>query len=372
VEPLAAHEKIFIDGEIAEDENHGELGCEECHGGDPGEPDWRKAHIGVVKDPSYPDPSNACGVCHEAVAENYNTSLHVTLLPMKHAIDIRADSEPSVYQKVDAAREGHCNSCHSSCGQCHISRPESVGGGLLEGHLFQKRPPMQQVCTACHGSRIGKEYLGKNKGLKPDVHKEKYFKCNKCHTAEEMHGSSKAVANRYEVENGPKCLDCHTTIYDATSENVKNHWIHKDQVSCQVCHSQAYKTCYGCHFGKDKQGFKFYKTTKSDMQFKIGLNPLKSTKRPETFVTVRHIPVDMDSFKFYVDNGLKNFDRLPTWKFATPHNIRRQTPQNKTCNACHGNTTLFLQNTDVEKKYLNANKPVIVPMDRIPKKRRNE
>jgi thiosulfate/3-mercaptopyruvate sulfurtransferase len=96
---------------------------------------------------------------------------------------------------------------------------------------------------------------------------------------------------------------------------------------------------------------------------------LKSPKRPETFVTVRHVPVDQSSFKFYVENGLKNFDRLPTWKMATPHNIRRQTVQNKTCNACHGNSKLFLLAEDVEKKEFNANKIVIVPKDRIPQKR---
>jgi len=369
---LAPHEKIFVDSEIADDENHGELGCEECHGGDPDEADWQKAHIGVVKDPSYPDPSNACGACHEDIAEHYKTSLHVSLSPEKKMIDKRADSNPFVHAKVDAARETHCNSCHSSCGQCHISRPESVEGGLMEGHLFQKRPPMQQVCTACHGSRIGKEYLGKNKGYKPDIHKEKYFKCSKCHTADEMHGDGKDYANRYEVENGPKCLDCHEKVYEAASENTKNHWIHKDQVSCNVCHSQSYKNCYSCHFGKDEKGLKYYKTQKSQMQFKIGLNPLKSQKRPETFVTVRHVPVAQTSFKFYVENGLKNFDRLPIWKMTTPHNIRRKTPQNQTCNACHGNTKLFLISSDVDEKELKANQTVIVPMDRIPEKRRTD
>ena len=372
MEPLAPHEKIFVDSEIAEDENHGEIGCDECHGGDPNEPDWRKAHKGVTKDPSYPDPSETCGACHEEIAENYKTSLHVSLSPIKKMTDMRANSDKSVYGKVDAAREFHCNACHSSCGQCHISRPDSVEGGLLDGHLFQKRPPMQQVCTACHGSRIGKEYFGENKGFKPDIHKEKYFKCSKCHKADEMHGDGKDYANRYEVENGPKCLDCHGAIYDVKSENVKSHWVHKDQVSCNVCHSQAYKNCYGCHFGKDKNGFKFYKNKTANMQFKIGLNPLKSEKRPESFVTVRHIPVDQDSFKFYVKSGLKNFDRLPTWKLATPHNIRRQTPQNKTCNACHGNKDLFLLNEDVERKYLKANKNVIVPKEIIPKKRRDD
>ncbi len=77
--PLAPHEKLFVDSEFAEDENHGEIGCEECHGGDPNEPDWKKAHEGLVKDPSYPDPSEVCGSCHEEIAENYQTNLHISL-----------------------------------------------------------------------------------------------------------------------------------------------------------------------------------------------------------------------------------------------------------------------------------------------------
>jgi hypothetical protein len=372
VEPLAPHEKVFVDSEIAEDENHGELSCEECHGGNPNEPDWRIAHKGVVKDPSYPDPSDACGVCHDSIAEHYQKSLHVSLAPFKIIIDKRANTAEEVHTKVNEGRELHCRSCHSSCGQCHISRPESVEGGLLEAHLFQRRPPMQLVCTACHGSRIEKEYFGKNKGIEPDIHKEKYFKCNKCHKAGEMHGDGKDYANRYEVENGPKCLHCHESIYEPKSHNAKGHWIHKDLVSCHVCHSQPYKNCYSCHVGRDEHGHTFYKTEGSQINFKVGLNPMRSKNRPEKFVTLRHVPVDHDSFKFYAKDGLTNFDTLPTWKLATPHNIRRQTPQNKTCNDCHNNKELFLIEKDVEKKYLEANKNVIVPSDLLPKRRRDD
>jgi thiosulfate/3-mercaptopyruvate sulfurtransferase len=368
VEPLAPHEKIWVDPEFAEDENHGELACHECHGGNPSDPNWKTAHKGVVKDPSYPDPSDACGSCHEDIAEHYASSLHVSLAPMRKAISVRANPDKAVHGKVDAAWDSHCSSCHSSCGQCHISRPESVEGGFLEGHLFLKRPPLHTVCTACHGSRIGKEYLGKNEGVPPDIHKQKYFKCEKCHTADEMHGDGKDYANRYEVENRPKCLDCHQKIYDARAENAKQHQLHKDRVSCQVCHSNPYKNCSGCHVGKDKAGLTFFKTNPSTTEFKIGLNALQSEKRPEKFVTVRHIPVDQGTFDFYVKNGLSNFDTVPTWKLATPHNIRRQTPQNKSCNACHGNEHLFLLRCDVKPQYLKANEGVIVPRDSVPKK----
>lgn len=368
MEPLAPHEKVFVDSEIAEDENHGELGCHECHGGNPDDPDWKTAHDGVVKDPSFPDPSNACGDCHEDITENYRTSLHISLTPFKRTIDLRANPDKAIYQKVNTARETHCGACHSSCGQCHISRPESVEGGLLEGHLFQKRPPMHTVCTACHGSRIEKEYLGKNKGIPPDVHKQKYFKCTKCHHADEMHGDGNDYNNRYEVENGPKCVDCHQEIYDEKSANSEQHKTHRDRVSCNVCHSMPYKNCYACHVGKDEKGLTFFKNQASVIDFKIGLNPLQSKKRPERFVTVRHIPVDPQTFGFYTEKGLTDFDNLPTWKMATPHNIQRKTPQNRSCNACHEKNDLFLLEQDVRPKYLAANSNVIVPQEMIPKK----
>jgi hypothetical protein len=227
---------------------------------------------------------------------------------------------------------------------------------------------MHTVCTACHGSRIEKEYMGKNEGIPPDVHKTKYFKCSKCHTADEMHGDGKAYANRYAVENAPRCLQCHETIYAEAAQNGEQHRQHKDRVSCQVCHSMPYRNCFSCHFGKDKLGYKYFKTDDVTLDFKIGLNPLQSERRPEKYVTLRHQPVDQRSFRYYTENGLANFDKLSTWKLATPHNIQRKTPQNKSCNACHGNPALFLLEKDVKPEYLKANKIVIVTTEQVPAK----
>ena len=368
--PLAPHEKIFVDSDIVEDENHGEIACHECHGGNPDDPNWKTAHKGVVKDPTYPDATRACGDCHDEINENYQKSLHVSLRPYKLVTDTRASSNAVIRNELGCAMNNHCYQCHSSCGQCHISRPTSVEGGFLDGHLFQRKPPMQEVCTACHGARIEKEYFGENKGVSPDVHREKYMKCDKCHTGDEMHGNGKEYENRYEVENGSKCTDCHKEIYDRESKNVIAHRIHKDKASCQVCHAQPYKNCSACHVGKDKNGLAFYKTKASWLDFKIGINPLKSEKRPEKFVTLRHIPVDRGTFGFYVKDALSNFDTLPTWKLATPHNIRRKTPQNSSCNACHGNESLFLLEKDVENNEKGANKNVIVPSNLIPRKQK--
>ena len=78
------------------------------------------------------------------------------------------------------------------------------------------------------------------------------------------------------------------------------------------------------------------------MDFKIGRNPLQSDDRPWKYVPVRHVPIDPESFAYYGEDLLPNFDALPTWKYATPHNIQRNTPQTETCDACHGNADLFL------------------------------
>jgi hypothetical protein len=370
VEPLAPHEKIFVDSEILNDEYHGDIACHECHGGNPDDPDWKTAHKGVVKDPTFPDATAACGDCHDEISGNYQKSLHASLGPYRTIVDNRASSNAVVRNQLECAMNNHCYECHSSCGQCHISRPDSVDGGFLYGHLFQRKPPMQEVCTACHGSRIEKEYLGKNEGASPSVHRQKYMKCDKCHTGEEMHGDGKEYADRYHVGNGPKCVDCHENIYDKEAENVIPHRIHKGKTSCHVCHSQPYNNCASCHVGKDKNGLAYYKTKGSWFDFKIGLNPLRSEKRPEKFVTLRHVPVDQHTFDFYVKNALSNFDNLPTWKLATPHNVLRKTPQNSSCNACHGNESLFLMDKDVEDTEKQANKGVIVPADLVPRKQK--
>jgi hypothetical protein len=75
---------------------------------------------------------------------------------------------------------------------------------------------------------------------------------------------------------------------------------------------------------------------------------------------VRHIPISTTSYSFYGENLLPNFDSLPTWAYATPHNIQKKTPQTETCNACHGNANLFLTADKVKPEELNANRDVII------------
>lgn len=370
MEQLAPHEKMFVDPAFAEDANHGSIGCHECHGGNPAEPDYLAAHNGVVRDPTFPDPGPVCGDCHPDIVEKSRASLHATLHPFTRMIDARSGSDsPEQHVIVDKTRQAHCGACHSSCGQCHVSRPTYVGGGLLNMHFFERNPPWREVCTACHGSRIEKEYLGENKGVPPDVHwRKRFFRCIKCHSGEEMHADASGAANRYQAPDAPKCIQCHASIYDDAAPSAEQHRMHKDKLSCQVCHAVSYKNCYDCHFALSRTGEKFFINKKSELDFKIGLNPLRSDARPERFAVLRHVPVDRNSFRYYADNALPHFDALPTWKYATPHNIQRRTPQNAACNGCHGNENLFLLESDVAPEDRIANKNVTVPLEMIPKR----
>jgi thiosulfate/3-mercaptopyruvate sulfurtransferase len=255
----------------------------------------------------------------------------------------------------------HCDSCHTTCGDCHISQPSSVGGGLLDGHTFKARGSMTRTCTACHGSRVGNEYLGKNEDLMGDVHfRQGRMVCADCHTAADLHGEANPGATtRYDGPQIPACADCHPEAV-AGGSSIQQHNIHQDRLSCQVCHSISYKSCDGCHTERDAEGRAFFETDGSYMTFLIGRNIYQSEDRPYDYVPVRHVPIAEDSFAYYGEDLLTNFDALPTWAYATPHNIQRVTPQNSSCDSCHGNAEIFLTIDKVYPNEIEANQAVIV------------
>ena len=65
------------------------------------------------------------------------------------------------------------------------------------------------------------------------------------------------------------------------------------------------------------------------------------------------------SYAFYGAN-MSNFDALPTWVYATPHNIQLQTPQMESCHSCHENADIFLTQDKVSAKERKANQSVII------------
>ncbi len=371
--PLEPWEKVLVNAETFPQTDHGELACVDCHGG-VDTPEKDAAHVDLIARPSEGDAA-ICADCHEDQVALSANSLHVNLTGYWTNLTARG-ADPN-HEGIQEMFGNHCSSCHTSCGDCHVSQPTSVGGGLLDGHLFTNEPPMTRTCTACHGSRVGNEFLGKNEGLLADVHfRQERMVCTDCHEGNELHGAqvndpeAAPAAHRYEGVEGPSCENCHID-YGSSRDDIKEHQLHGDSLSCQVCHSVSYVNCNSCHVAvSETTGNPFFTTSDTWFAFLIGRNTRQSEDRPYNYVPVRHVPIDPDSFAFYGENLLPTFDNLPTWHYATPHNIQRQTPQTESCNNCHGNPDIFLTADKVAPGELNANAGVIV--NEIPEPREEE
>ncbi len=322
------------------------------------------AHQDLVSDP-HPTNSETCQLCHADISEAHVASLHWNLQGYETALAARSNEES--WDQLMVAYDQHCVECHASCGQCHISRPAANDGGLLDGHAPKGQPPMNDTCTGCHGSRVNDEYKGRNESadggrLPADVHYNPGgFPCFACHTGAELHGAEGSFEHRYDGPENPSCTQagCHEAI--SAEQGIEQHSeTHLAKLSCQACHSVAYKNCYSCHVQETEDGRPYYRVAPSEMAFKIGYNPIRSSERPWEYVPLRHVPVARDSFAYYGDDLLPNYDNVPTWTYATPHTIQRVTPQNSSCDACHGNPAVFLTEDDVLPDELVANRSVIV------------
>jgi len=352
--PLEVWEKVFVkDAEFLQS-THGKVGCVICHGGDSRNGEKELAHVGLVADPS----EGNCNTCHKDIAHVNEMSLHATLSGMKSALEARGGNLEEG-SPLATAFDNHCQQCHTTCGQCHVSRPDEMEGGLVSGHRFRETPSMQYNCVACHGSRVGDEYLGKNTGVPGDIHWLKGgMTCSDCHS-QELHGSGEALDTRFHNPATVKCEDCHQDVWTNTANNPQ-HEQHLSDLSCQVCHSVAYKNCYGCHVSIDPEGLPCRTSEPSVMQFEIGYNPLRSSERPYEYVVLRHVPTCAGTCDYYGDDLFPNFNAVSTWKYATPHNIQLNTPQNESCDACHSNIKLFLTEEDIRAGEREANKGVVV------------
>jgi len=356
-------QRVWIDAQTYFKDVHSYITCTECHGGQAVD-DMELAHQGMIDRPAA-DAERTCGTCHPNIVPSSMQSLHTTLRGYDTVLYER--SVPENHPVIEAMEAKHCNSCHTTCGDCHISQPFNVGGGLLKAHSFVRTPPMGQTCTSCHGSRVKNEYYGLNEGYPSDVHFRARMNCVACHTGEVLHGIGLGdVAHRYDGTREPTCESCHQGQV-GVGLGIEQHEIHGTEIlSCQSCHSVAYTNCTNCHVAQTEDKIPYFTVESHELNFLIGRNPIRSAERPYRYVPVRHVPIDPNSFSFYGDNLLPNFDRLPTWAHSTPHNIQRKTPQNASCEACHANDAIFLTEDKVAEIERNANRSVITHAPPLP------
>ncbi len=368
---MAAWEKVYIGGDNGAKflaSTHGRMACVSCHGGTEPAANKLVAHAtNFVGRPSL-QAEKYCGTCHKTIASKDRTSIHTQGLGQKKMLcDRGAYADSTAWP--DQLRYGYnknCGKCHSSCGECHVQRPRQAGGGFLEAHNFKLKPDMRLNCTACHSARVAHAYFGEGFGLRPDVH---YLnmpggQCTNCHSANEMHGTGVPIDQRYSVTTMPKCEGCHGGKSTANAFHAK-HW---NDLACQVCHSQDYQNCGSCHVDDGVRNGPY-------ISFKIGLNPLPQTKRFK-YVVLRNAPHAPDTWSNYGVPTLTNFNVHPTWRLASPHNIKRWTPrteveQGKPCfDACHitqgRNAKWFLFDADLKESWEKTSNSSVVVDGKLP------
>jgi len=336
------------------DPNHSAIGCAGCHGGvsqvDAADDTsaYRAAHTGMLRDPSAIGELGCSGSsCHGEIVTRNETSMHSNLWGEKAHVALRNGYE-SFNDCPAEIQEGYtndCASCHTTCGQCHISRPNAAGGGFLEqrvgySHKFLATPSEENVCTACHGSRVGDDWNANQErvpGNVPDVHNEYGLTCLDCHS-EDLHGEGPSDAqytSRYEVSGLPQCIDCHAADRDDNIYHTQ-HWPNANatdgsDLSCYACHSQQYNNCNTCHAGTWKSEYEPDNSGEYRVYplFKMGLNPNYGIEdKPHNnseYVAVRHVPVSPDAFREWGIATMPNYSAKETWKYTSPHNIKRWT-----------------------------------------------
>ncbi|HAF30051.1 MAG TPA: hypothetical protein DCG75_13505 [Bacteroidales bacterium] len=323
------YDRVYMGGDGYEDfktSGHYSMGCVYCHNGTDKTSDKTVAHSGdFISHPSmYYDEK--CGSCHPEIANDFSTSIHHgTGQKRKVAIRSGFDGPEDFDQLPEHQIEGYnanCATCHGTCGNCHIVRPLAAGGGLSNGHSFNKTPDMINVCVSCHSSRGGHAYLGVAVGTQPDVHlTENGYTCLDCHSGSELHGDGKSVEQRYAYTKLPECENCHSSIQAANNY----HSTHYDDFNCQVCHSQDYNNCGQCHINFEESKSGAGAVIPAYLGFKIAKNPIPDIKTGFNFVLVRRTLAAPENWDAYQSGAYPNFDALPTYNFTTPHNILRWT-----------------------------------------------
>jgi len=313
---------------------HYSVGCTGCHNGDGDSGDKNEAHSGDwISSPSMAHQEK-CASCHDEVSNGFMTSIHNGTGQMRKVTMRAGLAGPEEFDQLPAHQiEGYtqkCAICHGTCGNCHIVRPDIAGGGLSNGHNFNKTPDWYNVCSSCHVSRGAHAFLGVDPSTEPDYHRDELkFTCLNCHDGVELHGDGEPVDQRYAYSDLPECEDCHTGLETENSY----HSVHYDDFQCQVCHSQDYNSCGACHI---KDGHAEYGPY---MDFKIAMNTIPDIKEHKLALVRRTLAYPDNWVGYGEDLSYENFEEFPTYNYTTPHNILEKTKRTDVAEgaACYSN-----------------------------------
>ena len=339
---------FVVSASLIDSDPHLSQGCTSCHKGDETAADRTKAHAGLVKRPS--DDPTLCAACHPDIAANYSLSLHFTTAGFKNDVRPRfSASEAATFDKKVFTQS--CNSCHASCGDCHVKSPtiSGVDLGLIAGHKFIRKDEAK-TCALCHGGRVYPEFTG-DYGGKADIHYQKGMSCVDCHKVAEMHGTGVAYTDMRAVTERPTCIGCHAPGKETTDKAKQAHSIHADKVSCSACHASVeYRGCSSCHLGEGAT---------ANPMFVLGRNP----RQPYQLTTLRLVPTVRDTFA-KAGIASTNYDALQNFWDTVPHNTNKRTDRTRDCSSCHEAKSHFLTADQLPQGGSEANKKLIFTFDK--------
>lgn len=95
--------------------------CNDCHGGNPGESDKKKAHIGKKNSIYFTDIPKTCGKCHDSIYESFAKSYHYKYLETPDASSIHGPNCITCHSAGDADMGMGANpeEVKKACELCH-------------------------------------------------------------------------------------------------------------------------------------------------------------------------------------------------------------------------------------------------------------
>ena len=187
-----------------------------------------------MKRPS--DDPEVCGECHPEIAATYKKSLHYTTIGQRNRVIKRMSADEAKIFDEKVFKKS-CNSCHATCGDCHVKSP-TIGGvsiGLISKHKFVRRDE-GKTCAFCHGGRVYPEYTGEYGGNRRCPLREGHDVHGVPH-----HGRNARGRQGLRSKGGsPDRPAARTVMNPAGSRSLTArvaHPTHSQKASCFACHS---------------------------------------------------------------------------------------------------------------------------------------
>jgi hypothetical protein len=289
-----------------------------------------------------PDTVNNCTACHGSRVKDEYTGANNALYQRNRQYNpTYASADPfagaALQADVHYAQGMGCIACHPS-GEMH-------GAGVAAGiDRYGQSGRMQ--CESCHPALVGSNALHTANHLATMAcqlcHAQPYKSCFSCHTQESASGAA------YFTSNG-------TDPTRAARTPVATPWLGTTTYGLNALVTYGggtYLSLKASNTNHDPTvaGTSWWRAVDAAYQlpgdalisFRAGLNPKYGVALgAKKYAVLRHVPVDGDVFT-YDEEGtpmpglIPGLSALPTWKYATPHNIVRSTAITSACDNCHG------------------------------------